>query len=295
MFENYRIVAVTPAGRKRYLEILLQYILRDFNTIDEWHLWLNTDNEKDLAYCKSIARKYSFIKLIHPSVPYNNSLSIYQFFIHCTDKQTIYIRFDDDIVWIEEGGLYRLLKFRVDNPDFFLVFPNIINNSLCSHLHQRLGQIPLDRLCNYSVLDRNGWGDPVVCEVIHNSFLRNLRTNRLDGYKFKQWILHAYERFSINSFVFFGRTFAEFEGKVHHDEENWLSVTKPREIGKYNCIFGECLVSHFAYYTQRQKLEETDVLEKYRNIKVDCSLFSDLFDNKIKKLKTSAIHRRKIK
>lgn len=46
-----RIVSVTPAGRRAYLEILKAYILRD-ETIERWDLWDNCRAEADRTYVR---------------------------------------------------------------------------------------------------------------------------------------------------------------------------------------------------------------------------------------------------
>jgi len=35
-----KVIAVTPAGRRRYLELLAKYVLSD-EAVAEWHLWDN--------------------------------------------------------------------------------------------------------------------------------------------------------------------------------------------------------------------------------------------------------------
>ena len=50
MLDTTRIVVVTPAGRKRYLEILFRYILKLRPIMDEYRLWVNTENNEDIEY-----------------------------------------------------------------------------------------------------------------------------------------------------------------------------------------------------------------------------------------------------
>ena len=54
---EHRIIVVTPAGRKAYLEILKTYILKD-ESIDEWILWDNCRLESDRIYIKNLAKNY---------------------------------------------------------------------------------------------------------------------------------------------------------------------------------------------------------------------------------------------
>ena len=48
MLDTTRIVVVTPAGRRRYLEILFRYILKLRPIMDEYRLWVNTENNEDI-------------------------------------------------------------------------------------------------------------------------------------------------------------------------------------------------------------------------------------------------------
>ena len=63
-------------------------------------------------------------------IPINWIHSIYHFFKEYTDPNTIYLRFDDDICYIAPDAINNLLNFRIEHPEFFLVYPVIVNNSM---------------------------------------------------------------------------------------------------------------------------------------------------------------------
>jgi hypothetical protein len=48
MVDNYRVVTNSPYGRKRYVEILVEYLLASRPIIDKHVFWLNTNVEEDL-------------------------------------------------------------------------------------------------------------------------------------------------------------------------------------------------------------------------------------------------------
>lgn len=271
MNKPYKCVVVTPAGRKRYMEILLPYILREKEFIDEYRIWVNTNNNEDIQYFQYLHNKYSnFITLDYSADkdPYkgNGGRAIHNFFKNTIDNNTIYIRLDDDIVWLEENFIKNLYNFRSNNPQYFLVYGNIINNAIIDHIHQRLGVLPEKPVIGYGCMDHYGWWEPTMAEIKHKIFLDNLKNNTINKYKFSQWVLNAYERVSINAISWLGEEFAKFNGKVGGDEEQWLSVEKPTLLKKYNTIYGGALCSHFAFFTQRQYLDSTtDILEQYKN------------------------------
>jgi hypothetical protein len=107
MINGYKIVVVTPAGRKRYMEILIEYILREKTIIDEYQIWVNTKNEDDINYFNYLKEKYpDFITLnlnyLNNQYCGSNS-NIGNFLKDSIEENTVYIRLDDDIVWMQEG------------------------------------------------------------------------------------------------------------------------------------------------------------------------------------------------
>ena len=271
MNKPYKCVVVTPAGRKRYMEILIKYILKQRNDIDEYRIWVNTHNEEDINYFNGLQKEYpDFITLDHSAdgdpAKGNGGWAIHNFFKNTIDHNTIYIRLDDDIVWMEDNFIKNLYNFRINNPQYFLVYGNIINNAVVDHIHQRLGAIDIEKIIGYGCMDHYGWHDPEMAESKHRLFLRSLHMKTLDRYKFSQWILNLYERVSINAISWFGKEFAIFNGQVGADEEHWLSVVKPQELKKPNTICGSALCSHFAFFTQRDHMDRTNILEEYRQL-----------------------------
>lgn len=178
-----------------------------------------------------------------------------------------------------DDAVRKITHFRINNPEYFIVLGNIINNALCNYIHQRIGALDLnigeDHNLAYKCMDAESWSKGVVASHIHKAFLQKKRDGRVYDYVFNKWILAEYERFSINFMAWFGHDFASFDGKVgfvHHghplwEEEPWLTEWKPREIGRPNCIFGGSIAAHFSFYPQREYLEDaTDILDIYREL-----------------------------
>ncbi|MEO8582127.1 MAG: hypothetical protein ABI425_06185 [Patescibacteria group bacterium] len=98
---NYRIVCVTPAGRRRYLRYLIPQIISS-SIVDRYDIWVNTIDTNDLLFLEKISKKYPKIRLIpQPEGEIVDCASVCAFLKLATDVDTIYIRLDDDIVWIE--------------------------------------------------------------------------------------------------------------------------------------------------------------------------------------------------
>lgn len=259
-----RKIIVTPAGRRRYLEILVEYLKSYRNEFDRWDIWLNTTDINDIEYIKSLDCEYDFIRVIGSKIPFNGSYSIYHFFKDYKDPNEVYIRLDDDIVYISKGSLERLFTTREKDTESFLLYGNIINNSILTHLHQRCGYISTNNgRADYNCMCRVGWQDPIFAENIHREVLQKLPVK---SFKINDWHLYYNERVSINVISWRGDEFLKFDANVGEDEEQWLSVDYPASIGKINKIIGDTLFVHYAFYTQRPHLETTDILKKYQEL-----------------------------
>jgi hypothetical protein len=92
------------------------------------------------------------------------------------------------------------------------------------------------------------------------------KDNNLEKLKFKEWVLAGYERHSINFMCWLGSEFAKFD-KVGIQDEPWLSEVKPAEREMPNCIYGGFVVVHYAFNTQRDKLDaQPEVLSYFKKL-----------------------------
>ncbi len=265
---DYRVEVITPAGRKRYLEILYKYLKSQKDCFDTWQLWLNTNEREDIEYMRSLESENSWIKCYICPVPFNGTNTIYAFFGDNTKRDdTIYIRLDDDIVYLEGGFISKLKALRLKYREPFFIYPNIINNAIISHLHYRAGNVTYPRHFGYGVLDSVGWNNGEAAEAVHKNFLRDVQSGDLTNWhrSFNTWKLYDFERVSINSLAFFGSDMKLVE-KIKMDEEVHISVEIPRQFNRPNLIVSSPLCAHFAFYTQRPHLERQGglVLAQYK-------------------------------
>jgi len=271
MLDGFKIVSVTPAGRQRFVKLLAHYLLQEQGLIDQHEWWVNTDVPEDVAFLEELERQHpAFFKVVTMPRPVpppdKRSYRICEWAPRLVESDTIYLRLDDDIVYIAPGAIRALLQFRIENPAPFLVYPCIVNNSVISHLLQRFGAVPWDQgNCNYDCFGR-GWKDGPFAELVHRSFLDALRKNDMGKWQFDEWHLNFYERVSINCIAWFGRDFAGFGGQVAADEEQFLSCTKPAQLRRPNAIYGRSLVAHFSYFTQIAHLDKTNLLDQYSQV-----------------------------
>lgn len=279
MYRDHKIVAVIPAGRKRVLKMLFKYLRANSDIIDYVQVWENTQQQEDLEYIHSQADDFlrpvplpTQFKFIANPVQHNTG----RFYLNTTDEDTIYIRFDDDIVYIHPEAIKNLVDFTLDNEEYFIVFANIWNNAIISYIHQHIYEnigkeygVVEELYC----MDEVGWKSPEFAEYIHNILLDHIEKGTTEELFFDKYELDNV-KFSISCFAFRGKDFAKFHGFLGRhqygnnpgslDEELWLTQNYPNEHGLKNAICGSALVSHLTFFPQkRHLLDNTDIQDRY--------------------------------
>lgn len=266
MYQNFKIVVNTAAGRRRYMQYLIPYIVSS-DIVDRYDIWVNTVNMEDIEFFKLMAAKYSVINLVwQPDGLVNGNKSINAFYKMCVEPDTIYFKLDDDVVWMEPGLIEKMVAFRVENQDCFLVSPLVINNSISTYFLQVAGKLKLDGYynadCGHPILWRSG----KFALELHNWFTEKyLKRSRWEQLHIGKRMMGA-TRFSINAILWFGYEMAKFNGIVPGDDEEFMSCIYPSSIGAANAINGDAIVAHFAFFPQREMLDKGFILEKYGEI-----------------------------
>jgi len=268
-----KIISVTPAGRKRYLEILVPYLLLEKykGNISKHIFWINTFNEDDINYLNEICTQHSdFFELLYmpEEVRDCNCKCFTHFYKHCCESNTIYIKIDDDICWIDDYCIKNLIQCRKEYIEPLLIIANTINHPICSHLHQRFNILPIDfGIVKYDPYDNYGWMSGEFAKFVHEYFLNNLKNNNTKNYYFSNWFNWENIRTSINMISWWGSTMKNVYDLMGNNDEQSLSVDIPNAINTSTIIAGNALAVHFAYFTQREYLESsTNLLTVYKQI-----------------------------
>jgi hypothetical protein len=276
MHRDHQIIAVIPAGRSEYLKILYKYLLLLRPTLDKVIFWLNTENKRDINFIHLIQEStpdFFEIEYLPTGQPCLGCDSIHHFFRKCTKPKHIYVRFDDDIVYVDDMTHFcTFLDFRINNPQFLFVFPNIINNAYVSYYHNKNKiidhTVDFQRMCM-----GNQWASMDFVEYQHTKFLEDLRHGYKDRWYFDQEEVVRCDRVSINSMAWLGEEFAKFEGKIGVFEEWYTTVQLPALTNKDSCIYGQFIVCHYAYFNQRHYLDNcTNILEQYDKLINPCNI-----------------------
>lgn len=266
MYSKYRIVVNTAAGRRRYMQYLLPYIVSS-KVVDRYDIWINTHNGADIEFFKQIAKQYPMVNLVwQPDGVVNGNSTINAFYKACTEPDTIYFKLDDDIIWMEPGLIEKMVQFRVENPLYFLVSPLVVNNSLSTYLLQLEEKIKFHEYYNSSASHPILWKSGQFASELHawfiNNYLKPQKWNELHFGKKEMGMT----RFSINAILWFGDEMRKFSGIVPGDDEEFMSCIYPTKQGMSNAWNGDAIVSHFAFFTQREQLDRQNILEQYGEI-----------------------------
>ena len=263
MYRNYKIVVNTAAGRRRYMQYLIPYNVAS-DIVDRYDIWVNTHNGADIEFFRRVSEKFPKVNLVwQPDGVVNGNSTINAFYKDCVDPDTIYFKMDDDIVWMEPGLIEKMVQFRADNPQYFLVSPLVINNALSTYLLQVEGKLHLKDYCRASSDHPVLWKSGKFAAGLHDWFMEKyLKPGRVEDIHLGRKEM-GMTRFSINAVLWFGKEMAKFGGVVPGDDEEFLSCIYPALRGVSNAWNGDAVVAHFAFFTQREELDRMEILDRY--------------------------------
>ncbi len=284
-------IIVTPAGRKAYLSILSKYLcyFKNLDEFDEWHLWCNTDKREDVNFINELAQKHNFIKVIPlgefiltlpdgklsngvvwlKGQPYYACTIPYFIKNDCTDENSVYLRLDDDIVFIKKGSVKNIFQYRMKNKKNFLVYGNIVNNPVMSYIHQQINALPKTMgKVGFNSRDALGLYNGEFAAFVHNNFFKRYEHNQLKKYFFKTFKLKDYTHMSIQVISWFGKRFAKFGGIIPEGihEEDYVAEIRPKIEGSPNIVFGDSLFCHYSAEVHRKYVDTTNILKRYEKI-----------------------------
>lgn len=262
---DYKIVVNTAAGRMRYMKLLVPYVL-SCDIVDRYDLWVNTVNTVDLRFLELLAKKYDKINLMYiEDNKFRGLSSIFGFYKKCTESKTVYVKVDDDLIWMEPNAIVKLVDYHIANPHFFLVSPLVINNCTGAYLLQTEGKIKFSKYLRASMAWDSGWCSATIAYNMLDWFRNRIMAGSYETLYMGPKPI-AMQRFSINMISWFGDVFAKFGGECLMNDEEYYTVVKPTEMSLSNCILSDDIVVHYAFTDQREELDKTDILEKYTEL-----------------------------
>ena len=288
MIDGKRVIAWTPYGRVRTYSLLIKYLQRDHarGLIDEAWLYMNTDpvgQEHDIAYAHELAEQFDWVKLKHrPAGIDLGNLPKQRYtglaYREMTEPNAVYLRFDDDVIYIHESTIENLVRARLQMPAPTAVFPVIFNNALCSYFLQVCRKVPLEwgEVKPYC-MDPVGWASGPFAVKLHSLLLDHIEAGTVeDLYLYQDFPIQNPNdgsngmQFSVSCFAALGSMYAALPAGpgvlVPDEEESFTTVHHPLAIGVPNILRGDAIVSHYSFFSQHPFLNHAGILERYRDL-----------------------------
>ncbi|EEA23726.1 conserved hypothetical protein [Talaromyces marneffei ATCC 18224] len=140
---NLTISGFVFYGRRDRVESMHCYLERNLVTHGGWLdnvIWVvNTKDSADLAYLDRILARSPLYKthVLPEQVGWPDYAKIWRI----VNRETMYIKIDDDIVWFADDTIERLVKRKLERRDALAVSANIVNNPPLSFLHYHMGAL----------------------------------------------------------------------------------------------------------------------------------------------------------
>ncbi|OKL62848.1 hypothetical protein UA08_01810 [Talaromyces atroroseus] len=136
-----RVVGVVFYGRRDRSSLLECYLQKNLASNGGWLdevIWAaNTDVPEDMAYGEKIAEtapEYTYLP-----IKSGGYMGIY--LKAFTEPDTIYLKMDDDMVFIDQSAIPRLVMTLLNNPRALLVSSNVVNNPALGWVHYHMGAV----------------------------------------------------------------------------------------------------------------------------------------------------------
>lgn len=289
MHRGFNVVVCVPAGRQRTMSLLLKHLKSQQGLVDGVQLWRNTKNQLDLQFIDEQDGFNEFIKVV-PLDSYEKFRSPLQtntgrFYLNTMVEDTIYIRFDDDVVYIHPDAIRNLVDARIDNPNALALCATTWNNAVVSHYLQKNKKIAtkFGDVKNYC-MDDIGWANGKFAKYMHELLLTHINNGSVDQLYMPNVTLPHRHRFSVSAICWFGKYWKSWDHipvpkrkrqydmfPAHqlwlHEEEQWITDDLPHQAEMSNLLVGNAIVAHYTFFPQKDFIDnKTNILEQYADI-----------------------------
>lgn len=257
-FQTHKVCVVTHGSNRKYLQTMLWYLLdqKRRNEFDEWVIFKTTTDILDDRYLDAASGIHSWITVQgSDDLQPDRSLEVARF---TTRSDTIYIKLDHNIVCIDEHFVRSLVDARLQNPEYFLVLPNIINHGLVASLYRQNGvfNAPL----GYDDLDGE------TAKRLHEKFLADFERGKMSVWSraFDRFVKEDYSSISLPAVAYFGSDFSDLQiAAGTGDVDRYLSSTAAQKKKKHILFVGSPVCVNYATAKQRATLDASNVLQRY--------------------------------
>jgi hypothetical protein len=138
--KDTRIIGLIFFGRRDRASILDCYLKNNLVSSGGWLdevVWgVNTNNTDDLAYLDQLLPTTSAYRKVEL-----NDRSYFGVWNECLEAGNIYVKLDDDVVYIDDGAIPLIVDTLVTNTESIIVSANMVNSPELNWLQYRTGAI----------------------------------------------------------------------------------------------------------------------------------------------------------
>lgn len=232
-------IVVTFAGRRDRMSLLLLYVQDALarGVVDEWHVWNYARTPEDDEWVCSLESLPGVVL----KTPQSKDSFKYAYESYPVDD-CVYIKIDDDIVYLDVNGLDHMIEFRRLNRGYFAVSANTVNNPTCYLLQKEMGLFP--------DMDDMALDGPHATKI-HRAFVGGAKVH----FDSVAEVSSEY-MLPINCIAWLGSDNEYIRHAasttIDTDERN-ISHNFPKLSKRCVCVFGPCVASHLSYTSQGQE------------------------------------------
>jgi len=297
---DQKIYALVYYGRRDYAEILNVYLERNLRknggVIDTVLFALVKYTDVDLMYLGELQRRNPESYVV-PPITGGGWDTIWQL---VQEPGAIYIKIDDDILYIQDGAIPELVREK-RRGRFLFVSANVVNHGIMSAIHQEFAAMPalqpeadsfrpwrqigdINHDANFRV-EHTFYSDCVwrrweCAALVHESLLHAIKNNRTCAYDFGVFDFHShgyanhfdgigrYLDWNDNFFALQTEDFSDIDwDRVATDDEATMATWHPKQRDHHAGALGRALVSHFTFSSQEKGLRaNTSLLLRYQEL-----------------------------
>ncbi|MEZ2126924.1 MULTISPECIES: hypothetical protein [unclassified Sinorhizobium] len=217
-------------------------------------------SDLELKDVKAPIRRY--VGQPNEAFPYYRS---YEYYARNLEEfaDTVFLKCDDDIVFMDLSKLSDFINFRRENPNYMVVSANVVNNVACAYWQQASGSLPLELGVFEYPPDYGGslWQDADRANSLHDFFLQREDKSLPLGKR----VVETTGRVSINFISWLGRDLRHMGIRGINDERA-LTLDLPAFLNRPVGIFSDFVVSHLSFGPQETGLHVDRLLAGYRDL-----------------------------
>ncbi|QRM56429.1 hypothetical protein [Sinorhizobium sp. BG8] len=214
----------------------------------------------DLELCDVSARVQRYVGNPNEKMPYWQA---YDYYAKRVQKfsDAIFLKCDDDIVYVDLEKLNGFIEFRRANPNYFVVSANVVNNGVCAYWQQEGGSLPDD--LGHFERPPGGFGGSLWESAERATRLHEFFLQKNDKHlPLPDDVIEWRERQSINFISWLGKDLLHM-ALPKGDDEFALTVDLPAFLNRPTAIYADFTVSHLSFGPQERGLDLDRLISGY--------------------------------